>query len=221
MNKKMIAVGTLIAVVILALAWTLSEARKPDLKSFPLRYLKGTEAADLLSGHLPPGAVEGWSENAVFVRAGNKELETVAGILQKEDLPKPQVTLRFQIIEADGFATRDTAIAQIESVLRGLFRFGGYRLAAEAYVQSRAESGGSQTVTGPDGQQYLLEIQVGDVARRDTKASADLDVRMAMGGTTVLATSVSVPDGQTIVLGTARPSANRAALILVVTPTIK
>jgi hypothetical protein len=36
-----------------------------------------------------------------------------------------------------------------------------------------------------------------------------------------LTTSVNVPAGQTVVLGTARPDAKRGALILVVTPEIK
>jgi hypothetical protein len=40
-------------------------------------------------------------------------------------------------------------------------------------------------------------------------------------GEEVLRTSVIVPDGQTVVLGTARPFQDRGALILVVSPGIQ
>ena len=220
-NKWWIAFSTAAAVLIVAVTFALVKVRAPQMKSFPLRYLSGTEAAEVLSGHLPPGAVEGWSEHGVFVRGNADQLATVSTILGREDQPKPQVTLRFQIIEADGFTTSDPAIATVEKELRSLFKFRGYRLAAEAYLQSRAESGASQTVTGPGGDVYELGVDVGDVVRRRDKASAELEVQLTTRGSRVLGTSVSVPDGQTIVLGTARPNPEHAALILVVTPTIK
>jgi len=109
----------------------------------------------------------------------------------------------------------------VEAVLRSLFRFKGYRLAAEAYVATKANRGAQQTVAGVDGVQYSIDVGVGDVLRRGGKASVELDTKLFAGGNQALGTSVNVPDGQTVVLGTARPDAKRAALILVVTPEIK
>lgn len=216
-----IAVSIAAAILILAVPLVLIPRNSDQLKSFSLRHIKGTEAADLLNGFVPPGAVEGWSERAVFVRAGRAELDSVAQILLREDQPKPGISLRFQIIEADGFTAKDTAIAKVEAVLRGLFRFQGYRLLAEPYILARAQSAGTQTVVGSDGNYYEIATTVHDIARRDTKASAELTVVLNVKGFKVLETSVNVPTGQTVVLGTARPDANRGAFILVVTPEIR
>jgi hypothetical protein len=166
-------------------------------------------------------SVEGWSEHAVFIRGYNSDVRKATNLLLAEDKPTPQVVaLKFQIIEADGFTQHDPAIAPVESVLHGLFRFQGYRLAAEAYLSARANSESQQTVAGVDDAQYMIDVKVGDVVRREGKASAELEATL-WTNVPVLKTAVNVPNGQTVVLGTARPSAKRAALILVVTPEIK
>jgi len=208
-------------IAIIVAGFAVREALKPDVSGFPLRHISGTEAAEILNGHLMPGAVEGWSEHAVFVRGSRSDKAKVAAVLEQEDKPKPQVRLRFQIIEADGFTTTDTAIAKVESVLRDLFKYRGYKLAAEAYVQTRKESYAEQTVIGVDGVRYKLEVNTGNVLRREGKASAEMTVVLRDPTGTSLTTSVHVPDGQTVVLGTARTSADRGAIILVVSPEIR
>jgi hypothetical protein len=215
---KWIGLGVLIVVVIPIAAMFYRESFGPQTRSISLQYISGSEAASVLRGHV---RVEGWSERTVFVRGSNANYEEALNIIQKEDRPAPQVALKFQIIEADGFTQTDPAIAPVESALRGLFRFKGYRLTAEAFLQARENTEASQTIAGADDAQYSIVAVIGDVVRREGKASTEMNVRLLSGGNEVLATSVNVPDGQTVILGTARPNAKRAALILVVTPEMK
>lgn len=221
MTRKWIIAG-LAAIVVFALVFAVTELLEPKLNSYALINLSGTEAADLLSGHLPRGAVEGWSDNAVFIRGSDEDHAKAAEVLQREDRPSPQVVLRFQIIEANGFEASDPAIGEVVGVLRGLFRFQGYRLAADAFLRTKEHSEARQTVIGQDGVKYLIDLKVGTVARREGKASAEITTTLWFGeNMPVLNTAVNVPDGQTVVLGTARPDAKRGALILVVTPEIR
>ncbi|MGH7461121.1 MAG: RNA polymerase sigma factor, partial [Longimicrobiales bacterium] len=188
---------------------------------YPLRNLSRAEAADILLDHIPRNNIEGWTENMVWVRGSKHEQEIAAQVLRKHDQDAPQVELRFQIIEADGFTAEDTSIARVETVLRELFRFRGYRLVAEAYVRSKENSEATQTIAAGDGV-YRLVVSIGDVLRRDQKASAEITARLfGAGNTSYLETSVHLPAGQTAVLGTARPDPQRAALILAVTPVIR
>jgi hydroxylamine reductase (hybrid-cluster protein) len=194
---------------------------KPPMHSFNLKYLSGAEAADLVNSNFGPSKVEGWSEHGVFIRGSNRDRDGVAELLAKEDKPKPQVALKFQLIEADGFATQDSAIARVESVLRNLFRFRGYRLVTEAYVTAKEESEASQSLIGSDGVGYDLAVTIDAVTRREGKASAEVTAKLYGRSRPILETSVNLPDGQTVVLGTTRIDGSRGALILVVTPTIR
>jgi type II secretory pathway component GspD/PulD (secretin) len=193
------------------------------MRSFVLRDLTGPEAADVVARIMPDVRVEGWNEKTLFVRGRGKKLQQVQELLLVEDKPAPQVALRFQLIEANGFANSDTSIARVESVLRNVFRFQGYRLAAETFMTVKRESNARQVIVGNDGVSYALDIEVNNVIRREGKASAEMTVNLSLPaiGLHALSTSVNVPDGQTIVLGTARPDAKRGALILVVTPEIR
>lgn len=232
MTQKRIMVAALLATLLIAIMGLIvREAVKPELRSFTLRYLNGNEAADLVLKYLPPGALEGVEVSTrkgsgeyggtIFVRASEDVLNKVAEVLQKEDTPKPQAALRFQVIEANGFATTDSAIAPVEKKLRELFRFDGYRLSAETFLMAKENGYAEQTFIGEDGTPYILRVTVGEVLRREGKASAQLEVQLYANAASVLATSVNVPDGQTLVLGTARPDARRGALILVVNPEIR
>jgi hypothetical protein len=229
MNRwKWILVALAIVIAVLVVVKAAIELSKHDMQPINLRYLSGVEAADLLVGQIPPQAIEGWAEKMVFVRASRADRAKAAEILSREDKPKPQVALRFQIIEADGFTGRDTTIARVESVLRSLFRFQGYRLVNEAFVRSKEKSESSQVLMSTDGVPYRLSVTIGEVLRRQEKASAEVSVSLRDGRLPssgqqglLLATTVNLPDGQTAVLGTARPDPARGALILVVTPEIR
>jgi hypothetical protein len=78
------------------------------------------------------------------------------------------VTLRFQIIHADGFTETDPAIEDVSGVLRSLFRFRGYRLAAESVVRVTAGAHFSQKTVDSDGAEYVIE---GDANMRGDRTS--------------------------------------------------
>lgn len=66
--------------------------------------------------------------------------------------PSIDLILDVQVIEADGFTTRDTAIAAIEQTLRETFRYRGYRLVGEARIQAREGTTFRRTISG----RYML-----------------------------------------------------------------
>lgn len=134
------------------------------------------------------------------------------------------VVLRFQVIEADGFTETDPAIGDVRQVLQELFRFRGYRLAAETVI--RVGGGGfQQQMAGNDG---VFHIAAGNVFQLEdggtgtarptsTPQIAIRELSLWVGdGVRVLETSLTVPIGQTVVVGSAKPAGDGPVLILVV-----
>jgi hypothetical protein len=70
-----------------------------------------------------------------------------------------QIILRFALIEAMNSAHRDPAIAEVDTVLRDLFRFAGYRLLAQAAVSASPGARTSQLLSAA-GTEYALDIYV-------------------------------------------------------------
>lgn len=127
--------------------------------------------------------------------------------------------LRFQIIEADGFTETDPAIADVRDVLADLFRFRGYRLAAEAVIRV---GGGefSQDVASAEGAVFHLNgehvaLIQGDGPEAGNVAITGLSLWRG-SNQRILETSLTVPVGQTVVVGSARPDNQGPTLILVV-----
>ena len=93
--------------------------------------------------------------SVITVRETADNLDRIARALAQFDRPQPGVRLRFKLIEADGVATRDPRIADVEAALRGLFRFRGYRLITDAVVNGIAGTEASQTLSGPDSYNFV------------------------------------------------------------------
>ena len=153
------------------------------------------------------------SDNGFTVRETPDNLEKIARVLEEFDKARPDVRLRFQVIEADGFTASDPAIADVETELRKLFQFHGYRLAAEAMLTVTDGSEISQTLSGSDGV-YLV---TGQAEWRSGGATALREIRLWRGHDDVLLqTSVTVRPGQTLVLGTSPKAGSTATLLLTV-----
>ena len=159
--------------------------------------------------------------SALTITASPAKLEQLEQLLKQLDQPPPRVQLRFQIVEADGFTTSDSAIADVEAALRELFRFRGYRLAAEAMVNGQSGNQLQQTVLLRDQIPVTLTVDVPSVQRTSDASAVEMKITMSVGNTTALTTAVTVPNGQTVVLGSARPLPNIGTLILVVRPQIE
>lgn len=148
-----------------------------------------------------------------------------------------QLQLIFHLVQADGFTEQDPEIADVVTELRKLFNFKGYRLLStsvqnivlERVYSGRLDGSGTQRiVVGESGEPWALSV---DVTARPPSPT----MRVAVSLTSVVAwsirehatrdpvetyleASVTVRDGQKVVLGSTRPSAEEPALILVVTP---
>jgi hypothetical protein len=157
-------------------------------------------------------------EGGITVRETRDNLEKIERVLERFDRPKPGIQLRFQLIEADGAGVSDTLIADVVPALRGLFRFEGYRLLADAYVGA-LEGGGSTQVLREGDREYVIAVQVIGVRKTPSGGSVDLAVElMASGFGRAISTQMSVPVDKTVVLGSARPDANDPTIILTVRP---
>ena len=132
------------------------------------------------------------------------------------------VRLVFQLVEADGFQDQDQEIADVVEELRELFRFDGYRLASTGLVNATPRGYASTMLTGGALGFYQVEVSlepvVEDMEEGPDRISPDrvrigVELRHEEDGTAMNAT-VTVRDGQTLVLGSTRTRAG-AALILV------
>jgi type II secretory pathway component GspD/PulD (secretin) len=195
-----------------------------ETRTIELAHLKPEQAQLLLEPYLGGGARIRATERppAVTITTRSRKLDQLEELLRRYDVPSPGVRLRFQIIEADGFTTSDSAIAEVEAALRDLFRFRGYRLVAEALAAGSSNSSTRHLMVGQDDLNLDLMVDVGQVIANDRSKAAELHVTLqAPGRGVLLESNVTVPHGQTVVLGTARPFPNMGALILVVRPEIQ
>jgi hypothetical protein len=211
----------LIAVVLGGCA---AASNEEETRTITLAHLKPEQAQLLLEPYLGDGGRIRATEKpvAVTITASGARLDQIEELLRRYDVPSPNVRLRFQIIEADGFTTNDSAIAEVEAALRELFRFRGYRLVAEALATGSSMGTTSHRMVAPGDRGFQLEVFVGQVTASQDRKAAELRVTLradAIGE--VLQSGVTVPHGQTVVLGTARPFPNMGALILVVRPEIQ
>jgi hypothetical protein len=189
-----------------------------DTRTFPLRYLSPDEARDLVAPYVfndrekSPGAMSA-TNGAITVRETRDNLERIARMLAQFDLPRPLVRLTFHLIQADGAATSDPAIADVEAVLRRLFRFRGYRMVEEG-VFSATEGGEVTQQLGAAG--YLISAEIRRVAGTGDSAIVQLVVHLR-GRDVQFGTQVGVPIGKTAVLGNVGEDP-RGTLILTVKP---
>lgn len=190
-----------------------------ETRTFELRYIEPADAIGFLEPYVYEGREEApgmmsQARNTVTVRELPENLERIEAVLAEFDRPPAMVSLRFMLIEADGFTSSDPAIADVEEELRKLFNFQGYRLAARSTVQ--ALDGGFVEQRIGD-RSYEIVAQVDDVDAEDGTLSMSVDF------SGLFSTSVRIPLGQTVVLGSGQmptsPGAEGVrAAILAVTP---
>ena len=155
------------------------------------------------------------------------------------------VQLVFHLVEADGFTGDDPEISDVVSELRQLFNFRGYRLLSTSVLNVglaqtssfMVEGSGSQRIVADDAETPLVihaEVSARNFTR-NVRAKVTLSgaesrastLRELEGGVfrmnvlgPLLDASVTIRDGQRVVLGSARRSADDPVLILIVTPSL-
>lgn len=190
-----------------------------EARTFDVTHMNPEQAAELVRPYV---GGDGGGEMSVFgqgitVRATPETLERIEEVLRRYDRPEPGVRLHFQLIEADGPGEPDPRISSVESALRELFRFEGYRLLDEAQMGTVAGSRSTQVFRVGD-RQYGIEAWISDVRTGESGSAARLSVELRTTAGPVLETTMNVPMGKTVVLGSGRPDPDQEALILTVRP---
>lgn len=200
-----------------------------DTRTFQLAHIDGESAVQLLKPYVfsdrakAPGQISfarGSGAGSITVRETPDNLDKIARVLAEFDRPQPSVRLTFQVIGADGATTTDPTIAPVESALRRLFRFKGYRLLAEAVASGMEYGEVSQTVDGAGGP-YSIRANLYDVRGTGDSGSVRLKVQLFVPRLgPVLSTAVTLRTGQTAVLGNAQlgSQTGTGTLILTVRP---
>lgn len=220
----------------------LADAQDPrdlSVKTFRLRNLKPEDAAKLLGPYVnaPGGGVfDAGSIGAITVRETSSVLVLIDSLLRVHDRARAIVTMRFQLIAALDSAHRDPAIAGIDAELRKLFRFNGYALIGEG--TARSEEMSEFTMTLSTGAQpykgeriteaFLIRGWIEGVEGSGNAGSVRVNIALnsALHGKDaddLLRTGITMPLGQSVILGSARPTmtfGSRVALILVVQPEV-
>src|SRR5262245_8848908 len=106
---------------------------RPEIvvKTIPLRHLSSTEASNLLQPYARTaggGAYAVPGVRAITLREVPNILAEMERVLAIYDRSPATVTLNFQLIAAEPVGPRDPAVAGLDSLLRGVLRFSGYRL---------------------------------------------------------------------------------------------
>lgn len=213
---------TIRAVTTLALLMTVACDRE-ERRTFDVRHMDPTEAATMIETYVPGGRENMLVTDqppSITVFAPAVRLEQVEQLLATYDRALPDVLLRFQIIEANGFTETDPAIADVQQALQDLFRFSGYRLIGEAVVRAKAPGHVEQRVAAGDQAAYTLSADLERVISGESGRAVALRVDLRSDYGRLLSTSLTVPSGQTVVVGSAPAQANGSTLILVVRPVI-
>jgi len=224
-----------LAAIALALPVTVAaQESQPQLetRTIQLRNLRPTDAARLVSPYIRAargGVYEAGNLQAITVVESATTIARIDSLIRENDRAPAVLVFRFQLIAANDTPGRDAAIESIDSTLRGLFRFKGYHLLGEGTTTAGENETFSMTIAGGE-DRFALS---GDViaVRPGTNGSARLRVSLAratpgtfegkpMQSETLLATGLTVPIGQTIVLGSAAPGGANQALILAVRPEV-
>lgn len=195
-------------------------AARLDTRTFKIEHLRPDEAASLIDPYVygeragAPGTFS-TSSDAITVRETADNLDKIERVLAEFDVPRPDVRLRFQLIEADGFRDPDPRIADVVTQLRTIFQFRGYRLDGEAVVRAADASEIEQGIKGDEG---VYRVQVRQVHHEGTNAVRLEGVRLlSPRGAIELTTTVTIRPGQTLVLGSAPRAGASATLLLTLT----
>jgi hypothetical protein len=199
------------------------------VKTVPLHHFTSMDAVKLLQPYVRTqgGGVYEVSPfiRAVTIRETPKVYAEMMAVLTQYDRDPATVTLNFQLVAAENTNTRDPGVAGLDSLLRGVLKFSGYRLLTTS-VATASEDGNVSQVLSADGESFTLQVRVTDVRVEGNDASVHLGVSLFRNAAPskgqmpaqVLSTGVTVPVGQTVVLGTSATDTGQRALILTVRP---
>jgi len=201
-----------------------------EVRQYTLRTIDTREAVSLLMPFVPFGNGGGvWAsgESVISVVGVKRTLAVADSVLQSYDHAPATLVLQFMLIAASDSAVNDPRIGEVDRELRRLLRFNGYRRLVEATSVVSERNRFTSTMSTADLGEFTVSGTVKSVS--DGRVGVAIGLH---GGTTgvmmgvsvspnvreLLSTSLTVPLGQTVVLGTAAGEKGVAALILTVRP---
>jgi hypothetical protein len=201
-------------------------------RTIPLRYLQAVDAARLISPYVrsPKGGVyEATAVRAVTVTETASTIARIDSIIRENDRSPAVLTFRFQLIAGDDTPGVDSAIEPLATTLHGLFRYKGYHLIGEGSASAGETANFSLTMAGGqdrfslNGEVDALQVGNNGAVRirvwLGTAPSGTFEGKPA-GEEKLLSTGLTIPLGQTVVLGSAAPGGSNKALILAVRPDV-
>ncbi|HEX6559630.1 MAG TPA: secretin N-terminal domain-containing protein [Longimicrobiales bacterium] len=202
-----------------------NKTRGMEVRTYELSRLDADQVQTLLTPYIGDGGtiVMKKGSRLITVRDRPERLKLIEAVLKKYDGSgeAADVMLDLQVVQADGFSQRDSALADIEPTLRQTFRYRGYRLLGETHVRVREDNGFEQNVGDFAISGRVHRIQPGASEKRlpiDIQLQTPMQVapnglpRQDQMGTTVTATL-----GKPMVLG---QSTRSGAIILVIRPSL-
>jgi hypothetical protein len=215
------------------------------VRSFALRYLSSAEAAKLVGPYVFRSAQSavfdgGSRANAITVRERPEVLAVIDSVLREFDRPPNSLVLRFQLLSSSDTPTTDPGIRDVDQALRGLFRFPGYRVVAEGTTIVGDSEEFTVTMSG-ESDRYIATGSIGRVTSGtapNVKLTVDLKAAPRnrvpvdstggagmlfdlMMGSQVVASGVTMPVGEAVVLGSGSITEQKGTLILVVRSTLR
>jgi len=221
---------------LLALTSATLQAQEPQqplvTRTIALRYLAPVDAARLVSPYVrsPQGGVyEASAVRAITVTETAPIIARIDSIVRDNDRSQPVLALRFQLISADDSPAVDPAVEPAAASLRRMFSYKGYHLLGEGSTTASEGEGFGLTIAGGE-DRFALTGEVAVVQGGENGATR-IRIRLsrASGATyegkrleseMLLSTGLTVPLGQTVVLGSAAPGGANKALILAVRPEV-
>jgi hypothetical protein len=167
----------------------------------------------------------------VTIREIQPVFNEMMSVLERYDRDPATVVLNFQLIAAENTNTRDPAVASLDTLLRSVLKFSGYRLLSTSVAAASEGQVVSQTISA-DGDPLTLSVQISELRTEGNDASVQLYVQLNKQGippsaqnggiprpaSEMFSTGVRVPIGQTVVLGTSAAEGGTRAMILTVRP---
>ena len=205
------------------------------VKTVSLHHLTSMEAVKLLSPYVqnPGGGVYEVSPNirAVTIREVQGVFNEMQAVLDRYDRDPATIVLNFQLIAAENTNTRDPAVASLDTLLRSVLKFTGYRLLTTSVAAASEGQGVTQTLSA-DGDPLTLNVIIRELRTEGSDASVQLYVQLQRQSipassqnngvgrpmSELFSTGVRVPIGQTVVLGTSAVEGGQRAMILTVRP---
>lgn len=237
MRRILVLLALLLAVPVCSVAQATAAVVTPkpraagmEVRQYTVQTISTREAVSLLAPFVPFGEGGGvWaSGSSVISVIGVKRTLAVAdSVLKVYDHAPATLVLRFMLIAATDSAVQDPRIGEVDDELRRLLKFSGYRRLAEATSVVSEQQGFTSTASTTDFGEFTIAGTLKSVSAGRVGITIELrgGTTGMMGGVPIspnvrqlLSTSLTVPLGQTVVLGTAAGDKAVQALILTVRP---